>query len=69
MISVWPSRGVIVQHSKNFDIAIFLGTINMVNVKLCMIVPMVVWWWLFPLSQGFWENVHSFPAFTFFFFF
>ena len=32
---------VIVQCGKNFNVAIFLDTINVVNVKLCMMVLLI----------------------------
>ena len=35
---------------KNFNIAIFLDTVNMINVKLCMMVVLVELYTFIPLS-------------------
>ena len=41
MISVRPASWVIVWHGKNFNVAIFLDTINVINVKLCLMVLLI----------------------------
>ena len=42
MISVRPARPAECPHlAKNFDIVIFLDTVNLINDKLCMVVLLI----------------------------
>ena len=50
MIGVRPAAKLYVVCSKNFNIAIFSDSINMINVKLCMMVVLVELYPLIPLS-------------------
>ena len=49
-MSVGPASQVIVQHGKNFNIAIFWDTINVTNVKFCLMVPLTELYLFIPLS-------------------
>ena len=60
MISVRLASHVIVRHGKNFNIVILLDTINVINVKLCMMV-LIEFYLFIPLTvtltifQGHWS--------------
>ena len=41
MISAWPVSWVIVWYGKNFDTAIYLDTMSMINVKLRMMILLI----------------------------
>ena len=53
MISVGLAGRVIVRRGKNFNVAIFPDTINVIDVKLCMIVLLVELYLIIPLSMTF----------------
>ena len=50
MICVRPSGRVILQRDKNFNVTIFSDTINVINVKLCVIVLHMGLYLFIPLS-------------------
>ena len=49
MISVMPSDQFSVC-GKNFNVAIFSDTLNMINVRLCMIIVLIEFYPFIPLS-------------------
>ena len=50
MISVGPASWLIVQCGENLDFAVFWDTINVINVKLCMIIVLIELYSCMPLS-------------------
>ena len=50
MISVRPVGGRVTVGDKNFNVAIFSNTVNMINVKLCMMVMLIKLYPFIPLS-------------------
>ena len=50
MISVRPVGGRVTVGGKNFNVAIFSNTVNMINVKLCMMVMLIKLYPFIPLS-------------------
>ena len=50
IISVRPASWPSVWHGKNFNVAIFSGTMNVVDVKLCMMVLLIEHHPFIPLS-------------------
>ena len=50
MISARPASQLST-HGKNFNVAIFLDTVNMVNVKLCMMVVLTELYPFMPLCD------------------
>ena len=55
MISVWPAGQVIIWCGKNFDVVVvfFSDTLNVIDVKLCMMVLLIELYLFVPLSLGF----------------
>ena len=51
MISVGLAGWMIVWYGKNFDIAVFSDTMNVRNVKLCMILLLVELYLFIPLLE------------------
>ena len=47
----WTGRSVIVRHGKNFNVAIFSDTTNVINVKLCMMILLTELYPLIPLQM------------------
>ena len=39
MISVSPAGRLVVQRNKHFNVAIFLDTLGVISVRLCMMIP------------------------------
>ena len=50
MIGVRPAGKLYIVCGKNFNVAIFSDSINMINVKLCIMVVLVELYPLIPLS-------------------
>ena len=52
MISVWPAGQVIIWCGKNFDVVVvfFSDTLNVIDVKLCMMVLLIEHYLFLPLS-------------------
>ena len=49
MISVRPAGWLIVRCGKNFNVAVFSDTMNVINFKLCMMVLLIELYLFIPL--------------------